>query len=59
MKLSPSEIKAWNTLAHLEWIRKDLIKAKQYLESSMERNDKDKDTLTMLSILYRAILPES
>ena len=24
----------------------------------MERNDKDKDTLTMLSILYRAI-PES
>ncbi len=55
VKMSPGETKAWNALAHLEWVRKDLQKAKQYLETSLERKDTDKDTLTMLSILYRAI----
>jgi tetratricopeptide (TPR) repeat protein len=59
IKLMPSKHEAWDALGHVYWKKGDLLNSKKSFETSLELNDKNKETLCKLSMVIRQVQEEN
>jgi lipoprotein NlpI len=59
IKLMPAKREAWDALGHVYWKKGDLANSKKSFETSLELDDKNKDTLCRLSMVVRQVKEEN
>jgi len=59
IKLMPSKFEAWDALGHVYWKKGDLTNSKKSFETSLELNEKNKETLCKLSMVTRQVVEEN
>mmetsp|Transcript_9290 Transcript_9290/g.15642 ORF Transcript_9290/g.15642 Transcript_9290/m.15642 type:complete len:89 (+) Transcript_9290:348-614(+) len=55
----PTKKQAWDALGHVYWKKNDLEQAKKCFEGSLEQDDRNKQALRNLSMIYRVIQTNS
>ena len=55
IKLMPTKKEAWDALGHVYWKKQDLHQSKKCFEGSLEQDEKNKNALRNLSMVYRQL----
>ena len=55
IKLMPTKVEAWDALGHVYWKKQDIHQSKKCFEGSLEQDDKNKQALRNLSMVYRQL----